>query len=940
LTPTSLVADTLLATVIDSRLDNVSVKDAIRTLGARAGTLIVYRGDEIAKYSQLVTMSATRLPLAVALSRVLRTTNLMVVTTRDGTIVVTERAGMLDNRAAEGTIVGRVIAAESTRPIAGATVILDDAPRGVKTSQTGTFRIPRVTVGMHRVTVRLLGYAKQTKKVTVTDSGDTELLLELVPSANQLDQMVVTGTVIPTELKAVPSAITVITAKDLEQRGITRIEQLFRGDVPGVFATNQGAGSLLDQVTMFSRGTTRLAGKDAGPDDFTNPIKTYVDGVELADSRYLSQIDPRSIERIEILTGPQASTIYGSNAINGVMQIFTKRGKTATPQLSLNLLSGLVQNNFSRARTPQHDYNAQLSGLEGRISYNAGASWNYIGPWTPAKRTTVTSVFGGARFERSASRGTVTSDLSYRMSSTRNRQTGFEQQGVSEIEATGLHCCQGRVGNFAEQSQSGQTLGLTVGYAPTAWWSHEFGVGQDIANGGYQYTSRAYQWPGDTTLFLAENRLSRQSLHYSTTMRIPLTSLVQATVTAGSDAWQELSTSTNVFPQKLTGTLTLDGASFDFTRLSSHNTGAFLQTQVGVSDQLFFTYGVRAEWNPNFGAEAEPNYAGRYGVAYTTAVGIITTKLRASYGRSTRPPTLNQKNAAPAAPYGDEVVYGHYNSRLANPLLAPEYQKGSELGLELYIGARTSLIVTHYNETVDDLVTEVRGVDSVRSLLPNPRFGFFRNHDCTWVIQLLKDPSLCSSQDAAGYTYAHVSRNLNISGIRNQGWELQGSVSTGPLTTRGTYSWTQSRSLGANPTYRRFFTPISLYPQYQPGATFQYLPEHTWAVGLTYAQARTTVALNVTGTGKATNLRDEFYFKSLDPAMRLQQDLANATTAYSYVTFNSGYSMVDINASHRFSERIESVLQVHNLTNKYVNDVYWGLATIGRQTKAGMRLRL
>src|SRR5687767_4317837 len=204
-------------------------------------------------------------------------------------------------------------------------------------------------------------------------------------SANALEQVVVTGTVVATELKSVPSAITVVTAKQLEERGITKIEQLFRGDIPGLFAQNRGPqqDGLLDQITMFSRGATALSELSSGAVDgsfnatFTNPIKTYVEGVELADSRNLNQIDPKSIERIEILTGPQASTIYGSNAINGVMQIFTKRGAGNKPTLALNLTSGVTENNFSNAVAPDHLADASVTGVEGRISYNVGGSWNY-----------------------------------------------------------------------------------------------------------------------------------------------------------------------------------------------------------------------------------------------------------------------------------------------------------------------------------------------------------------------------------------------------------------------------------------------------------------------------------------------------------------------------------------------------------------------------------
>jgi hypothetical protein len=356
---------------VDAR--EATLVTVLRDIAKQAGLSPVYNESVIPAHTR-ITVRLRDVLATDALSAVLRGTGLVAVVQQTGYLVIGPAEA-----AAVGTIVGTVIDAATKKTVSGATVSLDEATRGVVTDEKGSFRITGVADGTHRLRVRRVGYARSAQEVTVTDGAIQTVTIALTAAVSTLDQVVVTGTVVATELRAVPNAITVITAKQLEERGITKLDQLFRGDVPGLFAQNIGSAAALDEVTMFSRGVTAL-GAFSGDINITNPIKTYVDGVELADSKYLSQIDPRSIERIEILTGPQASTIYGSNAMNGVMQVFTKRGSASHPQLTLSLLSGLVENDFSKARTPQHDYVAQVNGIEGRMSYNVGGSWNYIGP--------------------------------------------------------------------------------------------------------------------------------------------------------------------------------------------------------------------------------------------------------------------------------------------------------------------------------------------------------------------------------------------------------------------------------------------------------------------------------------------------------------------------------------------------------------------------------
>jgi len=899
---------------------NEPLFDVLQTIARQAGLKLMFNERQL-QPAKRVTLRLHAVSARDAFAQALSGTGLKANIV-DRIAVLSD----LDDGSAQpqGTIHGRVIDGKTQQPLQGAMVFLDGATKGVSTDDDGDFRFGSVASGTHTVRARRLGYGRAAKTVSVADSGTVSLQLVLNPSVNALEQVVVTGTVIPTELRAVPNAITVITAKELQDRGITHIDQLFRGDVPGVFAWNSGSQNtaLSNQntagsVVMFSRGATAIKyGFSAGTVFGTNPIKTYVDGVELSDPGYLNQIDPQSIERIEILTGPQASTLYGSNALNGVMQVFTKRGASSHPQLTLSLVNGWSENNFTSALTPQHDYSAQVNGVEGRMSYNGGGSWVYIGPWSPASQSGTLSGFGGVHLTLPTKFGTVTTDGTARRTSTQNLVRGSAFQQDFAFRQTGIYEYNWQLG-LPTRDLLGiheQTMGVTLNYSPFAWWSHEFVLGQDGSDVDQGHYNRGYGVPADTTQSIQGSHTERRSLRYATTAQVPLTSYLHGTVTGGADGWQSLATSFNGLPIP-GGTLTNVYA----TRLASHNTGAFVQAQLGIFEQFYLTYGIRAEWNPNFGAEVTPNYSPRYGAVYTRDLGVLTLKLRGSYGRSTRPPATGQINSVPQTDPTSLSVYGPYNRNLANPDLLPEHQQGGEGGLELYLGNHASLVLTRYNQTVDNLISGIK-VDSVQRLDKDP------------------DPySNCATKPITCYygAYAGQYQYINLASIRNQGWEGQGSVTIGPLTTKGTYSFTKSRVLGTTPKYQSLF---SQSPEYQRGTMYNLLPEHTWTLGFTYGTSASTVVLNINGIGEIMNDANAFSIRYLN-STRLSNDTWHMNNP-PYVNFNSSYVTADLNVSRHLSGLVDGLLQVQNLTNHYVNDLSASYATIGRQTQLGFRLRL
>jgi len=904
---------------------NAALSNVLSEIVRKAGLRPILVKDRTL-LARTVTMHVRNVPVTNAFAVALEGTG-VTATISSGYVAFVEGNGSAQ---VNGSITGTVVDAKTKQPIEEAMILLDGAKKGVTTGRTGAFRLSNVPVGNHVLHIRKVGYSKRTESVTVTDGDPVTLSVALEQSVNALDQVVVTGTVIPTEVRALPNAITIITAKELEQRNITHIDQLFRGDVPGLFAMNTGSQATLGAVTMYSRGATALTPNSAGTDGRTNPIKTYIDGVEMADPQYLSQIDPRTIERIEVVTGPQASTIYGSNAINGVMQIFTKRGTTSRPQLVLNFQQSWVQNDFSPALAPGHVFTTQIDGLEGHIGYSVNGSVDYSPRWTPSNQTTRLSAGGGARYEGTSPIGRVTADFSVRRQHTANRDRGDIGETKTKLQADGNLYHDRGVGlklNY-DLGLTGETYEFTAGLAPTSWWSQTMTVGQDREDTQFLMASPLYSRPRDTTLFLSPTQSVRRSAKFSTTVRIPASSFAVANVTIGADGWQSLnsrggfsSSSPTLSGQDLRGT---------YNQTSSHDAGGYLNSQIGLFEQVYFTYGLRAEWNPAYGKEIQPNLAPQYGITYNLERGNFTSHFRGTYGQATRPPALAIKRAVsffgetcPTC-FSDPFYsnFAPFNYQLANPNLEPEHQKGVEGGVDVAWSSLFLLSVTHYNQVVSNLIDNVYGVDSVRSLKP----------DASGYCQY--GPSYCYPD---GYGKVLQSQYNNVASLRNQGWELQGTITTGPFTSGGTYTWSKSRVIGVTDQLRKLF-PLYAYGAYTPGSTPSGVREHTWLVKTSYARSSLSVILTVNGVERMYSSLNEFALNNFNRRLFVQENAIFIGSAYTGVI--PGYAMANLNAARRIGSRADLTLQVQNLTNKYVNDAVSSWAEMGRQTSLGLRIRL
>lgn len=222
-------------------------------------------------------------------------------------------------QAQEATVKGRVIAADSRQPIEGVNVWVKGTNKTDITDSNGEYNI-RVrqsffNFGASMDSLMFTHAAFATQRMAITDRSRIDVILE--PLVSQLQEVVVTGSAIGRAPKALSYAVGYVKEELLNTVPSHNIGSGLQGKIPGLRVNSVGGQP--GQGTFFDiRGSISIANGQ-------QPL-IIVDGIFL-NSGNLADLNPEDIERVEVLKGSAGTSIYGSQAANGVIQIFTKRGK-------------------------------------------------------------------------------------------------------------------------------------------------------------------------------------------------------------------------------------------------------------------------------------------------------------------------------------------------------------------------------------------------------------------------------------------------------------------------------------------------------------------------------------------------------------------------------------------------------------------------------------
>jgi TonB-linked SusC/RagA family outer membrane protein len=567
--------------------------------------------------------------------------------------------------AQEGSVGGVVVAAESMRPLADVSVIVEGTGRGTYTNQSGRFLIPGLTGAELTLTVSLIGYRAQTVQARV---GQLDLLIELAVSAIDLDEIVVTGTPGEQTRRGLGNTLAVVNATQVVDRApVSTLSELING---------RAAGVAIIHTTGMLGGGNRVRIRGSSSFSLSNEPLIYIDGVRTNNdqtsgptnqafgsasiSRW-NDLNPQDIESIEIIKGPAAATLYGTEASNGVVQIITKRGRAGAPRFDLTIKQGAnwfadpqgrLWENFrdvDRDGTVESIDIVDLEKSRGNEIWRTGWLQNY--DLSMSGGTDLIRYFLSGNFDNSEgvepdndirkygvrTNVTVTPsekwDIRGNVGYVTGRTNLAPEAGWGGLTWTTYFARPDRLDTPRRGFYSGTpesyinafdiwqnldrtTAGLTLNHRPFAQLSHRLTVGYDHTREQdneiqynddewvyfFSFSDRGYRW-------VRERTVDYTTVDYAATLQLPLTSDIESSTSVGGQFYrrfrQSVSAYGEVFPTPgLTSVnATTQDRTSNETSVENSTIGVYAQEQISWKNRLFLTAAIRGDDNSAFGVD-------------------------------------------------------------------------------------------------------------------------------------------------------------------------------------------------------------------------------------------------------------------------------------------------------------------------------------------------
>ncbi len=665
--------------------------------------------------------------------------------------------GNITAQSGKGKIVGKVTDKSIDEVLLGANVYIPELQTGSSTDIDGKYLIEKLPEGTYEIVVRFVGYKTFTTKVIVSANRVTELDIALSPSAVQMDELVVSGQGTAIERRKLSSNVETIRADEIKNSPVESVDQLLQGRVAGLAAFNSsgmpGTGGRVSTRGIKSTVTS------------STPI-VYVDNVKVdngdafrlaldtggAESSALADLVVGQVDHIEVIKGGAASTMYGSEAANGVIQIFTKKGMPGAPRFSLKTTQGFdipeyqfikeqyVKDNVMQTSSYQ-GYETSLSGGTVNFTYNVSGKMykntgiivddlNDIKNYSFAAGTRVhlaekmnieiSSSYVKNQFDRIYNNNAFVSPFGGFEDGSHGDQLGYtDELRDADLEIMKLAKINDDVdrffmaANFDHELIDDLTYRVTFGldYRKNEERSFVPKTAGDlfgVVNGDLERADREY-----LTL----------TMELNSTYKVPqLFGFVDQNITGGMQGFRVEDRQEYAYGEGfgIPGTEDFDDASLIDAQESNRQLfsgGFYLMDQVGFWDKLFFDMGFRVDVNSTFGDDIGFQFYPKVGVAYNISREdfypallksvMPTLKLRSSWGVTGNFPapfTRDRTYTANSFNESTGISFGNPGNDNIKPEKTESWEVGFDAGM---FNDRLSVELNYYIQTTNDALFSV-----------------------------------------------------------------------------------------------------------------------------------------------------------------------------------------------------------------------------------------
>lgn len=593
---------------------------------------------------------------------------------------------------------------------------------------------------------------------------------QMSSSLGVLDRVVVTGSATNNGVpeRELSIGLNVLDGRQLSRDNTSTLSGALDDYVPGMWAWAQSPSTMVSSYASI-RGASSFG--------LSYP-KVYIDGIEVANPLLLSRFNPGSIDRIEVIRGPQGSALYGTDAISGVVNIVTRHEGAPADGGGMLVRStfGVSQSNYTGGRldpsasgilTQNHSLSIATGTSAKSADFHIAAG--SIGSFIPD---------GYSRDVMATASGRIVSTLS---SLSGTARLFVERAGTPNRLLTDT-TSQAFTDTTSAQSVTEYTFGATGTTLVDKDWTMSLVAGIDgyRLNNVQASTFTPVQSLLDNALPSAQGGADRATLRASSVYQLNPSAPTHATFTValehatlrvsslappveavedeserggGSSGSGKGSSSGNSGGPGKTGVIgpTTPTTSTTTQRVVSwqNSTGLVTQTNLALNNLLFLTGGLRFEHDSRLAGVDQIETLPMVGASVVTEQGPFSIKFRSAYGEGFR---------APTTPSRLQFWETHDVRIITQNALGPERQSGIEAGIDLFFHRALALQVTRFDQRASGLI-ELVGVPA----------------------------------DTGRYSRHLIPVAQNVGEISNRGWELQGTTNYGRLSLNATMSFVDSR---------------------------------------------------------------------------------------------------------------------------------------------------